>query len=213
MRDGERRQQHRVVVDRDHPLAAAHLLLQQVAQQAAAHRAGVVRREALALARDQRRARSRARRAGRACAPARRPRPAPRSPSRARRRQPACAPRERSRQPCDRVRELLGGPGRVIEARCSGVCTITSWMPVAGLERQELRIAAALGERVGRLCSSVRDQQRVLVRHRADQPARRVRRPAAGPQRPGLGRRPAPRAPRTAGTARAPEREPRTAGS
>ena len=50
----ERRQQHGVVVDRDDALAAAHLFLQQVAQQAAAHGARVVRGEALALARDQR---------------------------------------------------------------------------------------------------------------------------------------------------------------
>ena len=75
---GERGEQHRVVVDRDDALAAAHLLLEQVAQQAAAHRARVVRGEALALARDQRPARSRARRAARACARATRRRRGPR---------------------------------------------------------------------------------------------------------------------------------------
>ena len=43
-----------MVVDRDDALAAAHLLLQYVTQQAATHRAGVVCCEALALARHQR---------------------------------------------------------------------------------------------------------------------------------------------------------------
>ena len=49
----EWRQQDRIVVDGDDPLPAADLLLEHVAQEAAPHRAGVVRGEALPLARDQ----------------------------------------------------------------------------------------------------------------------------------------------------------------
>jgi len=47
-----RTQQHRLVVDRDDPLAAADLLLHDVLEQVAAHRAGGMRAEALALAGD-----------------------------------------------------------------------------------------------------------------------------------------------------------------
>ena len=49
---GVGRQQHRVVVDRDDAVAHPHLLLQQVGEQVAAHRARRVGGEALALARD-----------------------------------------------------------------------------------------------------------------------------------------------------------------
>ena len=52
---GEGCEQHRLVIDRDDPLAPSHLLLEQVTQQATAHRAGVVRGEALTLAGDDRR--------------------------------------------------------------------------------------------------------------------------------------------------------------
>ena len=68
---------HRLVVDRHQALAAAHLLGGDVGEQLAAHRALVVGGEALALARDQRPGRSRARRAARGSARARRPAPPP----------------------------------------------------------------------------------------------------------------------------------------
>ena len=52
---GVGRDQHRLVVDRHDALAPAHLLLHEVAEQVAAHRARGVGAEALALARDGRR--------------------------------------------------------------------------------------------------------------------------------------------------------------
>ena len=67
-----RRHQHRLVVDRDDALALAHLLLHEVAEQVAAHRARRVGAEALALARDRGGHEVAARRAARACAAARR---------------------------------------------------------------------------------------------------------------------------------------------
>ena len=51
---GVRRDQHGLLVDRDDPLAPAHLLGDEVAEQALAHRAGRVGAGALALARDRR---------------------------------------------------------------------------------------------------------------------------------------------------------------
>ena len=47
------REQHSLVVDRDDPLAAPDLLLDEVGQQVRAHRARRVGAEALALARDR----------------------------------------------------------------------------------------------------------------------------------------------------------------
>ncbi len=49
------RDQHRVLVDRDDPLALADLLLDEVGEQVAAHRLGRVGAEPLALAGDRRR--------------------------------------------------------------------------------------------------------------------------------------------------------------
>ena len=49
------RHQHRLVVDRDDPVAHPHLLLHEVAEQVAAHRPRRVGAEALALAGDRRR--------------------------------------------------------------------------------------------------------------------------------------------------------------
>ena len=71
------REQHRVAVDGDEPLAPAHLLLHEVGEQVAAHRPRGVGAEALPLARDARghevegvqlRVRVRQRRAALACA-------------------------------------------------------------------------------------------------------------------------------------------------
>ena len=118
-----------------------------------------------------------------------RPRRAPRSPSRARRRHR----RGRGSAPASpsTARSNCSASSSVIDARCSGVWTITSWCPVARAGHQQLGVAAPARERILGRRRLARLEQRVLVRHRAHRPAGRVGLASAGSHGVGLGRRPA----------------------
>ena len=122
---GVRRHQHRLVVDRDEPLAPPHLLLHEVGQQVAAHRPHRVGAEALALAGDAARARSRARRAARGCAGSEAPASRRSLTIRCTYAAPSCA-RIRARQ-ASTAAATCSAASSASEATGSGALTITSW--------------------------------------------------------------------------------------
>ena len=93
----------------------------------------------------------------------------------------ACA-RMRSRQPATAV-ATCSAVRSASEVTGSGALTMTSCTPVGGLRGEEVGIG------VRRRLRRVRADRGEEVGHRAHEPAGRVRRSAAGPQRPHLGRR------------------------
>jgi hypothetical protein len=177
---GVGRHQHRLVVDRHDPLAPPHLLLDEVGEQVAAHRAHGVRGEPLALAGDQRRykaervqlrVRVRKRRPGSAAlvheqVPARR---------RGVRAQPLAPDLQRGGQ-------LLG---RQVGERGDGARRVHDHLVRTARRLRGEEVRVRLGRRYGR----VRLERRVQVGHDAQRPARPVRLAALGADGMDLGRR------------------------